>query len=463
MNTETVPQAVVSRLVRAISATALGPIVKSAIQLGSVPLLLHAWGASKYGDWLLISAIPTYLTFTDLGFGASSGSDMTMRVARGDREGALATFQSSWALLSLISLAIVTPAAIAVWWLPWHNLLHLATLTSREAGWTLLALAGWTLAVQQWSVIESGYRCDGNFALGNFSSTVEWVLEAAAGTFVGVVTSSLLLVAMSYLGLRLLGLVCYWLLLRQRSPWITLGLRHASIATVREMLAPSLGFIAMPLGAAVSVQGFLLVVGVVLGPVAVTVFSTARTLTRIGLQIINSLGSGIWPELSTAFGAGNLLLARKLHRHAYQASLILAFSCATSLWLFGPKFYASWVRNAVVLDLPCFHLLLIVSVANSLWFASAIVQMSANRHSRLAVTYLLAALCSCGFGYLLTEHLGLVGAAAALLLIDLTMCSFVLPTTLEQMNDTPREFVRGVFGRAPGFVKPLLVTCGFRR
>jgi O-antigen/teichoic acid export membrane protein len=386
-----------------------------------------------------------------------------MRVAGGDREGALATFQSSWVLLSGMSLAVFAGAATIVWRVPWHQMLHLAGITSPQAAWILLLLAGWVLAVQQWSMVESGYRCDGNFALGNFCSTMAWALEVGAGTVVGVLTGSLLLVAASYLSIRLLGLLCYRLLLKRLSPWLGLGFDHASLAVIRKMLCPSLGFIAMPMGAAVNIQGFMLVVGIVLGPIAVTAFSTARTLTRVGVQMINSLSSGIWPELSSAFGAGNLSLARRLHRLAYQASLLLAIGCAVSLWLFGPTFYREWVRNAVALDLSCFHVLLLVSIGTSLWFTSAIVQMSANRHSRLALTYLLASIASCALGYFLTRQWGLLGAAMALLLIDLVMCSFVLPTSLKQMQDTPRDFFRAVFRSAPYFFKPLLATCGLRR
>src|SRR4029077_1734002 len=89
-----------ARLVRGLSATALSPIVTAVIQLSTVPCLLHFWGAAKYGDWLILSAIPSYLSLSDLGFGDASGSDMTMRVAAGDRHGAIETFQSSWFLLT---------------------------------------------------------------------------------------------------------------------------------------------------------------------------------------------------------------------------------------------------------------------------------------------------------------------------------------------------------------------------
>lgn len=447
-------QPVTSRLVRGIGASALGPIVTIVVQLGSVPLLLHAWGALKYGDWLLLSAIPSYLTFSGLGFGDSSGSEMTMRVASGDRSGALATFQSSWVLLSSISLAVLTIACVFVWLLPWQQMLHLAGITSQHAALVLLALAAWVLAVQQWSILESGYRCDGHFALGNLSSTAQRLLEAAVGLTIGVITGSLVMVATSYLACRLIGLVVYRLLLRRMSPWLVLGFDKASYAVVRRMLKPSLGFIAMPFGTAVSLQGLLMVVGFVLGPIAVTAFSTARTLTRVGILMINSVASGMCPEFSSAFGAGNLSLARRLHRCAYQASLIIAVCCAAFLWLFGPKIYHLWVRKSVDLDLSSFHVLLLVTIANSLWYVSATVQMSANRHSRIAMVYLAAAVASCVLGYGLTQELGLFGAAIALLVIDISMCAFVLRASLKQMQDTPAEFWRAVFGGTPYFLRP---------
>src|SRR6266853_4248178 len=108
-----------SRLLRGFSATALGPVVTAIVQVVSVPLLLHVWGAAKYGDWLLLSAIPSYLTLSDLGFGNASGSDMAMRVAANDRRGALETFQSSWVLVTLSSLVALLLALMSVWWITW--------------------------------------------------------------------------------------------------------------------------------------------------------------------------------------------------------------------------------------------------------------------------------------------------------------------------------------------------------
>src|SRR5271165_3818233 len=156
------------RLIHGFGATALGPIVTATIQLGSVPLLLHAWGAAKYGDWLLLSAIPSYLTLSDLGFGDASGSDMSMRVAANDREGALETFQSSWVLITIVSLLAVLLAATVSWWIPWQHWLKLSSVSNAQAAKIVILLGAYIAMSQQNGVAESGYRCDGHFATGQF-------------------------------------------------------------------------------------------------------------------------------------------------------------------------------------------------------------------------------------------------------------------------------------------------------
>src|SRR5579863_810410 len=94
-----------TRLVAGFSATAVGPVITALVQLISVPAFLRAWGPHLYGEWLVMSAVPAYLSFTDIGFGSVAGNDMAMRVAGSDYVGALKTFQSTLLLVGALSLA----------------------------------------------------------------------------------------------------------------------------------------------------------------------------------------------------------------------------------------------------------------------------------------------------------------------------------------------------------------------
>lgn len=433
------------RFLRGLGSTALNPVVTAIIQLGTVPLLLHAWGAAKYGDWLVLSAIPSYLSLANLGFGDASGSDMTVRVAKGDRKGALETFQSSWALLLIVSAAALLLVAAAVWAVPWRNWMHLSSLSNAEAASVLLVFATYIIAAQQCGVIESGYRCDGNFALGTLLGTLLRLVETIAATIAGVVSGSLLTAAATFLIVRSLGTVLYALILRRRSPWISLGLRHARPERVRELAVPAIGFMALPLGNALSIQGFTVLISVLSGPIAVTIFSTLRTLARLNFQLTTVIAWALWPELSAAFGAGDIRLARILHRRAYQASLALSLAAGAFLWFAGPLIYRTWIRHAVAFDATTFHILLVVTLANSLWFTSSVVPMSTNAHHRLTIAFTIASAIALGAGWVLVSLIGIRGAACSLLIIDCLMVSLVLRASLRQLRETFTDFAASLF------------------
>src|SRR5258707_7234349 len=358
---------VATRLLRGVGAMALSPVVTALIQFVTVPILLHAWGATKYGEWLLLSAIPTYLTFSNLGFGDSSRSDMPMRVGRNDRLGALETFQSSWALVSCATLAALPLAAVLVWCTPCQSWLHLPSLSSRQAAQIILVLAAYVCVSQQNGVFESGYRSDGHFATGTYWVIFQRLAETVAATVTALLGGSPLAMAFTYLMVCCLGTIGYAILLHHLSPWIAIGVRHASLQAIKRLIAPAVGFMAFPLGYALSLQGFTIVIGATLGPLAVVSFSTLRTLSRPIVQFTTWIKNAIWPELSRAFGAENLSLARRLNRIAWRGALAISVSGALCLWVAGPYIYRLWLRHDITFDTACFRVLLLVVVVNYLW------------------------------------------------------------------------------------------------
>ncbi len=93
-------------------------VSSSIIQLVQVAVFFRFWATNVYGDWLIVSAIPSYLAFSSIGFGNVASNEMTMLNSAGDREGALRVFQSCWWLISLICTAIGLLLAPALYLVP---------------------------------------------------------------------------------------------------------------------------------------------------------------------------------------------------------------------------------------------------------------------------------------------------------------------------------------------------------
>src|ERR1035441_3547077 len=115
------------RLVWSFLSSWIARISSTVIQLVQLPVFLHYWTMPLYGDWLIVSAVPTYLSFSTTGFGTVAGNEMTMMVARDDHAGALHVFQSCWWLIVGLCSALILLLSGALYFLPAARLLGIST------------------------------------------------------------------------------------------------------------------------------------------------------------------------------------------------------------------------------------------------------------------------------------------------------------------------------------------------
>jgi O-antigen/teichoic acid export membrane protein len=432
------------RLIVGFWATALGPFVTLLVQLVSVPLFLHYWGSHRYGEWLIMSAVPMYLSISDIGFGTVAGNDMAMRVSAGDYSGALETFQSTWALVAGLSLAIAALAFCCIFMTPLTSWLRIQTVPVPQARLVLAALSVYALGVLQASTLLSGFRSDGKYPLGAFATNLVRLAENAAALATLMFHGGPVRVALVMAAIRLTGTAAVAAVLTVSLRWIRFGSSHASWQRVKTLARPAFAFMAFPIGNALSIQGMTVLLGMLLGPVAVATFTPMRTLSRFPYQVIDSIKNAVWPELSSAYGAQKWELARRLHRSCCQIAFWFALIAVLGLAIAGPACFHMWTRGQVVMNQTCFYVLLTVVVASSLWNTSSAVSVAANRHQQLAVQYLLGTAGSLLLGYLLVQRFGLTGAAVALLACDLWMGSFVVRASNKLLGDHTPDFVRSM-------------------
>jgi O-antigen/teichoic acid export membrane protein len=433
------------RLLHAVGATSLGPILTAVIQLVSVPVFLHFWGAKLYGEWLVLSALPVYFGLTDFGIGSVAGNEMTMLVARGEKETALGVFQSAWLLTTVASLSFTAVVTLGIWTLPIERWLRLAVISKGQVIAILCVLCVYVLLDMQWTVMASGFRCDGNYALGQIIGSIIRFATNASAIIAVALHGSPVAVALSLVVFRLIGNWAGQIVLLRRSPWLHYGYESASFADIRKLIRPGIAYLALPAGNAFILQGMTVLVGAVLGPIAVVIYTTVRTLTRFVYQMADMITNSIWAEMSAAIGAGDQLLARNLHRVACQATLGSSGAAVLFLAVFGKAIYGLWTHHKLVLDQALFYILLAEVFLNALWFTSSIVPISCNRHERQSVVYLLATAATLPAAFLFMSWIGLPGVGMGLLLADLCMIAYVLTNSLTILNDTPTAFVRALF------------------
>jgi len=441
---------VTRRILHGLGANAYGQLVVIIIQLAGVPILLHAWGVQLYGEWLILAAIPTYLSMTDLGFSQSAGNDMTARMARGDTAGTLVVFQSLSVLVYGVAIVGLLLSALLLALLPLQHWFHFVQLGSTEVRLILWLLAAEVLVKLADGVNHAGFRSHGDYALhvGIYATTM--LVQMAAVWALALSGYGPLAAAAAFASIRALATPCsaVWLLHRHRD--LRLGFEHARRAELQRLAKPALANLSMPLAMALNIQGMVLVVGAILGPLAVVVFATLRTLTRIALQAVWQVAHAFEPELASAWGNGDKALLRRLYLSAQRGGFWLALATAVALWFAGPLLLSVWTHGKVVMNQLLFSWLLLSAVASVLWYCALNLLKAGNVHLRATLWYALSAAASVILAIVLLHATHRIAdAGLALLLTDALMASYLLRSAARVLGTTVHDLIGATLDPRP--------------
>lgn len=437
-------------------------LASTVIQLVQVPVFLHFWPVPLYGEWMIVNSIPSYLAFSNIGFGTVAGNEMTMMVAREDRAGALRVFQSCWWFIAMICTAIIALFSGALYFLPAARLLKLHSISPSDTKWIIFYLGLSVMLGQFEQLLQSAYRCIGRYPYGSFIKSV-FSLSAFGCMILAVCFGSgPRVAALAFAAANITGTVILCILVRRDIPWIEYGWRHASFAEIRDLARPAVAFMGFPIGNALSLQGSLLAVGYALGPTAVVIFGTARTVSRVALQMVSMVNSTFEPEMSIAYGARNYPLIRTLLRRACQLALIVAFAIVLMMMTFGPWFLHRWTGGHVPPSRGLLDIFLLVVVLYALWSTSSVLMTSTNQHEKLATYYVIGTSAACVMCYFLARWFGLYGAAASLLVSEVVMNLYVMPASLRIAQDTFPAFLAAML-HYPQSLRPAVLMARIRR
>lgn len=432
------------------------------VQFVQIPVFLHFWSMPLYGEWMIVNSIPSYLSFSNVGFGTVAGNEMTMMVARDDHDGAVRVFQSCWWLIVFICSATIVLLCGALYFLPAARLLKLTHISDTDTKWIIFYLGVSVLLGQLEQLLQAAYRSIGRYPFGSFLKSM-----ISLGAFTCMIVSVALgagarMAALVFASANAAGTLLQYAMVRRDVAWLKFGWRYATMGEIRRLTRPAIAFMGFPLGNALNLQGAVLAVGYALGPVAVVIFSTARTVSRVALQMSNMVGGTFEPEMSIAYGAGNTPLVRALLRRACQMAVFVSVSITVVMMAGGPWFLNHWTGGHVPPSRGLLSILLVVVVIYSFWATAASLLTSTNQHQRLAVYYILGTAANCVLCYFLGKAYGLYGAAASLLVCEIVMNTYVVPAALRISRDTLPAFLASM-AHFPPSLRPAALVSRLRR
>lgn len=441
---------ILDRLVKGAAAAGAEQVCNVVIQLVSVPLYLYCWGVDLYGEWILLYTFPSYIAVSDLGFTKAAVNSMTISVAEKNYIKANQYYHTTFVLLIALGGITITTIILCMLGLESVNRwLNLNIISNREVFKILLLLTVYVSLFQQAELLRGILSSSGRFALSMSLVAVYRFFE-----FLIIVTLLLLgfgpvAVSACYVAVQLVKISHLAILIKYKYRWLELGisstLGHSSQQAAKEMLKPAFAFLLLPIGFATRTQFPIFLIGTILSPAAIVVFSTTRTITNVGTQIIGVVNKAITPEYALAYGSGNMKLVKLIHHKSCNLAFVLSVFLSALLLVFGKLILQFWTHGEVQPNQLLFFTLLLSLITSSLWSTSSFLSYSINQHAKQSVLFLLSCVVSSMFTYFFLKYFGLSAAAVGLLVGDVVMMYYTFKINKKILDESASAFIGSIF------------------
>jgi O-antigen/teichoic acid export membrane protein len=427
------------------SAGIFNKVSNSLIRFLQVPLLIHFLGVEDFGRWTVLYTIPAWLTFTNFGFGSVGANEMSIYVSQGKIKDAQQVFSTIFVLIFGIFIIGLVLCILIIPIINWEDFLKSDLIRHNEFSngvlWLCLSVFVSFFNEAFLGIYRAAHKAHLAILL---SSILPWL--NLLGFYISLNFSRHFdFLAFSLFLSNLIFVIFYGSLGIRIMPHVSFAFSCIDISKLKYLYRKGIAFQAFPLGNALVIQGNVLIIQFLLGPVFVAMYSTAKTLVNTVKQFIDIINQASWPELSHLIGARDFKQSALIHRNGLALSIIISVLGFIFLSVFGEFIYKIWVGKSILLP---YHLLLIFLLAipfNALWFTSSVVHLASNNHSGLAARYIIAAIFSSLACFVLTYFFKLEGAAISVILMDILLIPYVIRHSLLITDDNWDDFVKGTF------------------
>jgi len=316
----------------------------------SVPLTIRYLGAERYGAWVTIVSVLTFLSITDLGLAASLTNALTRAQAQNAREIGRRFVSSALAMLSLIAVTILivgNALAPRIASLLFPNLQSpVARAESVPAVMVALSIfalnlpllvSARTLAAHQQSALANLWNMGGS--VGNlvallaviwFRGGLPWLVFGCFG--MGLVTN----------------LACALWLFGFDKPWLCPSLKSVDPGFVKMLFSDGWKFFIIGAGWMINWQTDNMVIAHFLGASQVTPYAVTFSLFAIATGLQTLAYPNLWPAYTEAYAQRDYEWIRKTLRSNFKFSFFTTIIMVGFLTIFGSDIIRLWAGAQAV-------------------------------------------------------------------------------------------------------------------
>ena len=404
-------------------------------QLFLIPFFITHWGTAYYGEWLTLTIIPSVLAFSDLGLGSAASNSFVLKYASGKYQEAADVLKTGFVIITKVILIAMLIGAVGVGLALHFNWLAHSLIPTDEACYALLMMMMAKLLGFYMQLYEANFRAARKAHLGINLQTLSGCLNIGSGLLMLMLGYGVVGFALGQLLIAIFDNLVYG---RIALRILDLGKQFKGVYNKtfsKEVFGLGLGYLMSPLWQSILFQGTTFVVRVTLGPTAVAMFNTVRTLSRSVNQLYSIINTSVFPEIQMEIGAGNVAKAKNILTKATKISGILALVGCIGMATIGLPIYNIWTKHELNPPYILWFLLVLATAVNAVWWTVGVVFRAMNKPYQLSISGVVFSLLAILITYVGCKNLGIIGAGIGALAFEIGMALFLFPRAFKLLNN----------------------------
>jgi O-antigen/teichoic acid export membrane protein len=396
------------------STSFLSKALTIVISFASVPLTVHYLGAERYGVWLVISSLLTWMSLTDFGLAGNALVNVIAEASgKDDRQLAQQYSASAFWALAAISIALGVTFLGTFHLVPWRSVFQVSsavrTQELEQACAITLALFVFGLPLNMVASVYNAYQ-DG--FVSNIWSIASNALALISLILVTQIRGGLPLLVIALSGTRMSIVMANGVYaFARRYPWLSPRPSAVRWLCVKRLLTLGGKYMVTQLAALGISQSQPMIITQLLGPSKVTIFVIACRVVTLPLDLTYMATVPFISAFSEAKSRGDWRWIKNGYKNSTIASVAIGVPVAAAVAFIARPLIRVWAGPAALPDFSLIVWLSIYTLVGVAMMSAGQMLAGLERLNQLALSAALCALAVVGFAILLAPRWGLSGIA----------------------------------------------------
>lgn len=395
-------------------------------QIVLVPFFISYWGVELYADWITLTAITCFFSMSDIGLNTVTANQYSIFYSKSQLAECNSLLANNFLLILIMWCLSILGSAVIMNHVEIKNVMNLHVISSKIGSIVLLLLISKIYISMLSSVYAAIYRARSEAYKTIFIGNTVRLIDALLLLLGIILKMDVIIITFLYCITSILQFFFYYIdtLFRYK---VNINIKNINPKLFKSLLLPSLSFMSFPLGYAIIMQGFTLIVNKYFGADSVVLYNTTRTICNFIKVVPNAIKNATWPEFTLAYAKKDINRMNKLYRKTIYISLVFVIFAASIILLFGNNIYQIWTNKVVEFSFSLMFVYMITIFFNSIWETSGMALMATNRHTKFGLLFVVLSALSFLLAFSIASIVkNITTIVLCVLLVDITLSVYTL-------------------------------------